>query len=179
VQQTPRCHAQVVRMIDLALKFLLEVAGFTALAYTGAAIGSGLWAVVLAVAPRRGDLRLGALERAPFGTPVANRHAGPPRVGRVRDGIARLVRCRCGDVSGGLRGARRNERCATDIAAPVGGLSPSAVTTGPVHTMPSGWTAGRLGRLGHQVLCQSEDPRVQTGFTTVVASIDASAGVHR
>lgn len=37
-------------MTNLALKFLLEVAGFTALAYTGAAVGSGLWAVVLAVA---------------------------------------------------------------------------------------------------------------------------------
>lgn len=36
-------------MTNLALKFLLEVAGFAALAYTGAAVGSGLWAVVLAV----------------------------------------------------------------------------------------------------------------------------------
>ena len=36
-------------MTNLALKFLLELAGFAALAYTGAAVGSGLWAVVLAV----------------------------------------------------------------------------------------------------------------------------------
>ncbi len=36
-------------MTNLVLKFLLEVAGFAALAYTGAAVGSGLWAVVLAV----------------------------------------------------------------------------------------------------------------------------------
>ena len=37
-------------MTNLALKFLLEVSGFIALAYTGATVGSGLWAVVLAVA---------------------------------------------------------------------------------------------------------------------------------
>ncbi len=37
-------------MTNLLLKFLLELTGFIALAYTGAAIGSGLWAVVLAVA---------------------------------------------------------------------------------------------------------------------------------
>ncbi len=37
-------------MANLVLKFLLEVAGFIALAYAGAAIGSGLWAVFLAVA---------------------------------------------------------------------------------------------------------------------------------
>ena len=36
-------------MTNLALKFLLEVAGFAALAYTGAVVGSGLWALVLAV----------------------------------------------------------------------------------------------------------------------------------
>lgn len=36
-------------MTNLALKFLLEVSGFAALAYTGAVVGSGLWAVVLAV----------------------------------------------------------------------------------------------------------------------------------
>lgn len=40
----------VVRMTNLLAKFLIEVAGFTALAYTGAVVGSGLWAVVLAVA---------------------------------------------------------------------------------------------------------------------------------
>lgn len=37
-------------MTNLLVKFLLELAGFTALAYTGAVVGSGLWAVVLAVA---------------------------------------------------------------------------------------------------------------------------------
>ena len=37
-------------MANLVLKFLLEVAGFIAFAYAGSAIGSGLWAVVLAVA---------------------------------------------------------------------------------------------------------------------------------
>lgn len=37
-------------MTNLVLKFLLEIACFTALAYTGAALGSGFWTVVLAVA---------------------------------------------------------------------------------------------------------------------------------
>ncbi len=36
-------------MTNLALKFLLELAAFIALGYTGAVVGSGLWAVVLAV----------------------------------------------------------------------------------------------------------------------------------
>ena len=39
-----------MRITNLVLKFLLEMAGVAALACTGAAIGSGLWAVVLAVA---------------------------------------------------------------------------------------------------------------------------------
>lgn len=37
-------------MSNLALKFLLEVAAFAALAYTGSVVGSGPWAVALAVA---------------------------------------------------------------------------------------------------------------------------------
>ncbi len=36
-------------MANLALKFVLELACFAALAYAGAAIGSGPWAVLLAV----------------------------------------------------------------------------------------------------------------------------------
>lgn len=38
-----------MRVANLALKFLLELAAFAALAYTGAKLGSGVWAVVLAV----------------------------------------------------------------------------------------------------------------------------------
>ncbi len=37
-------------MTNLALKFLLEIAAFAALGYAGAVVGSGVWAVVLAVA---------------------------------------------------------------------------------------------------------------------------------
>lgn len=37
-------------MTNLVLKFLLELTCFIALAYTGAAIGSGPWAVALALA---------------------------------------------------------------------------------------------------------------------------------
>ncbi|WP_028660066.1 YrdB family protein [Nocardioides insulae] len=37
-------------MANLLMKFLLEVTCFATLAYTGAAIGSGLWAIALAVA---------------------------------------------------------------------------------------------------------------------------------
>lgn len=40
----------MVRTVNLALKFALELACFAALAYAGAKLGSGLWAVVLAVA---------------------------------------------------------------------------------------------------------------------------------
>lgn len=44
-----RCNSCGVRTANLALKFLLELAAFAALAYAGAVIGSGVWAVVLAV----------------------------------------------------------------------------------------------------------------------------------
>lgn len=39
-----------MRLANLVLKFLLEVVCFAALAYTGAAVGSGFWAVALALA---------------------------------------------------------------------------------------------------------------------------------
>ncbi len=38
-----------MRAANLGLKFLLELACFAGLAYAGAAIGAGVWAVVLAV----------------------------------------------------------------------------------------------------------------------------------
>lgn len=43
------CEAGGMRTFNLAVKFFLELACFAALAYAGAVIGAGVWAIVLAL----------------------------------------------------------------------------------------------------------------------------------
>jgi len=55
----------MLRPVNLAVKFLLELAAFAALAYWGASTGPGAWAVVLAIAAPLAAVIVWALFCAP------------------------------------------------------------------------------------------------------------------
>jgi Protein of unknown function (DUF2568) len=55
----------MLKSVNLAVKFLLELAAFAALAYWGATIGHGVWAVVLAIAAPLAAVIVWALFCAP------------------------------------------------------------------------------------------------------------------